>query len=76
MTISYVCRHCNTPLGSIDSPHVTELQLGFNSLTPDERRDIIAYDLSGDVIVKITCDYCNEALESNPELNLVGNPLQ
>ncbi|MEC0179036.1 anti-sigma-F factor Fin family protein [Paenibacillus favisporus] len=76
MAINYICRHCRTPLGKIDSSLVTDTQLGFHSLTPAERRDIIAYDLSGDVTVKVICDYCREALENNPELSLLANPLQ
>ncbi|MGF7049699.1 RNase P subunit RPR2 [Paenibacillus sp. DS2015] len=76
MAINYICRHCHTVLGTIESASVTEMQLGFHSLTPAERRDIIAYDLSGEVTVRVTCDYCNEALESNPELSLLSSPLQ
>lgn len=76
MAINYICRHCRTSLGRIDSAHVTDAQLGFHALTPAERRDIIAYDLSGEVTVRITCDYCREALENNPELSLLASPLQ
>jgi hypothetical protein len=50
--------------------------LGFHFLTPEERSDIIAYDSNGDVTVKVVCDYCREAVERNPELLLVVNPLQ
>jgi hypothetical protein len=45
-------------------------------LTPEERRDIISYNIDGDVTVKVVCDYCREALEENPELSLLANPLQ
>lgn len=76
MAIKYICRHCNSLLGTIDSTVITEMQLGLHSLTPAERRDIIAYDLSGDVTVRVTCEYCNEALETHPELSLISNPLQ
>lgn len=76
MAINYICRHCRTPLGTLDSTQVTDAQLGFHSLTSAERRDIIAYDLSGDVTVKVICDYCREALENNPELSLITSPLQ
>ncbi|WP_438348309.1 anti-sigma-F factor Fin [Paenibacillus sp. FA6] len=76
MSIKYICRHCQTVIGTIDSAIVTESQLGFHSLTPAERQDIIAYDLSGDVTVTITCDYCNDALTSHPELSLLSSPLQ
>lgn len=76
MAVNYICKHCKSSIGSIEGSSVTEQQLGFHSLTPEERSDIIAYDSSGNVTVKVVCDYCNEALSSNPDLMLVGNPLQ
>ncbi|AIQ66251.1 MULTISPECIES: anti-sigma-F factor Fin family protein [Paenibacillus] len=76
MAINYVCRHCRTFLGSIQKSDVTEMQLGLHSLTPAERRDIIAYDSDGEITVKVTCGYCKEALDNNPELSLLASPLQ
>ncbi len=76
MSIRYVCKHCSMSLGEIASEQVTEAQLGFHFLTPEERNDIITYNSSGDVIVKLVCDYCREALQSHPELALVSSPLQ
>ncbi|WP_342563708.1 anti-sigma-F factor Fin family protein [Paenibacillus sp. FSL R7-0345] len=76
MAIHYVCRHCRTFLGSINRSSITEIQLGLHSLTPAERRDIIAYDSDGEITVKVTCDYCKQALDNNPELSLLASPLQ
>ncbi|GAA3411759.1 anti-sigma-F factor Fin family protein [Paenibacillus hodogayensis] len=76
MAVKYVCRHCAASMGEIDNPQVNELQLGFHFLTPEERGDIITYNQSGDVLVKLTCDYCRKALDEHPELNLVASPLQ
>ncbi|WP_151737905.1 anti-sigma-F factor Fin family protein ['Paenibacillus yunnanensis' Narsing Rao et al. 2020] len=76
MAIHYVCRHCRTYLGSIDRSKFTEMQLGLQYLTPAERRDIIAYDADGEITVRVTCDYCKEALDNNPELSLLASPLQ
>ncbi|MNH83519.1 hypothetical protein D3C87_474670 [compost metagenome] len=76
MAVNYVCRHCRTFIGRIDSELVSESRLGFQFLTPDERRDIIAYDSNGEMTVRVTCDYCREALENHPELTLLSNPLQ
>ncbi|MFC5648892.1 anti-sigma-F factor Fin [Paenibacillus solisilvae] len=76
MAVNYICRHCKTSMGSIDSAQITESQLGFHFLTLEERSDIIAYNPNGDVTVKVVCDYCREAIESNPELLLVSSPLQ
>lgn len=76
MAVKYICRHCLTFQGEINSSAVSEAQLGFHFLTPEERRDIIAYNADGDVTVKVVCDFCREALETNPELSLLGTPLQ
>lgn len=76
MAINYICRHCRTFQGRIESNEISESQLGFDSLTPEERKDIIAYDFNGDVTVRVTCEHCREALEINPELSLLANPLQ
>jgi hypothetical protein len=76
MAITYLCRHCNTVVGRLEESQVTEQQLGFTSLTPDERRDIIAYDSNGDINVKVICEYCSEAIRNHPELALISNPLQ
>lgn len=75
MAVRYVCRYCRTPVGEI-SEQVSEFRLGFHSLTPEERNDIITYNSNGDVTVKLVCDYCNEALRNHPELSLISNPLQ
>lgn len=76
MAVNYICRHCKTPIGTINKPEITEHELGFHFLTPEERSDIIAYGLDGEITVKVICDYCREALDANPELALVVNPLQ
>lgn len=76
MAIKYKCRYCGTGIGEITDETVSEYQLGFHFLTPEERRDIISYDSTGDVTVKVICDYCKEAVDSNPELLLFESPLQ
>ncbi|RKN65746.1 anti-sigma-F factor Fin family protein [Paenibacillus ginsengarvi] len=76
MAVKYVCRHCATSLGEIDNALVSEAQLGFHFLTPEERSDIITYSQGGDILVRLTCDYCRKALDEHPELNMVANPLQ
>ena len=75
MSVKYICRHCHTFMGEIRDS-VSEYQLGFHFLTPEERRDIISYNMDGDVTVRVVCDYCREALETNPELSLLASPLQ
>lgn len=76
MTITYICRHCRMPIGEIRSDAISEFQLGFHNLTPEERGEMIAYDGQGGVVVKVTCEYCKQTLDSYPELSLLGNPLQ
>jgi hypothetical protein len=76
MSVKYICRHCLTFVGEINAGSISEQQLGFHFLTPEERRDIISYNMDGDVTVKVVCDYCREALEANPELSLLVSPLQ
>lgn len=74
--IKYVCKYCGQELGEFNDTVSNEEQLGFHSLTPIERESIITYMSNGDVVAKIICDYCQEALERNPELSLIPNPLQ
>lgn len=76
MSIKYVCRHCHTPIGEIMNDQISEYQLGFHFLTPEERKDIISYNSDSEVMVKVICDYCKEALDAHPELSLITNPLQ
>jgi hypothetical protein len=76
MSIKYICRHCHTKIGELDERQASESLLGFHFLTPEERQSIISYDLNGDTTVKVVCEYCKEALDANPELSLLGSPLQ
>lgn len=76
MAVNYVCRHCNMSLGRFESADVPEYRLGFQFLTAEERRRIIAYNSNGDVTVRLICDYCSQTLDAHPELALLSNPLQ
>lgn len=76
MSITYVCPHCKMTIGHIESRFVSEEKLGFHSLTLEERKDIITYNQKGDLVVRISCDYCQDAVSHNPELALIKNPLQ
>ncbi|MBO9597986.1 MAG: anti-sigma-F factor Fin family protein [Cohnella sp.] len=76
MAVNYVCRHCQMPLGRFESSEVSEYRLGFQFLTAEERKRIIAYNSNGDVTVRLICDYCSQTLDAHPELALLTNPLQ
>lgn len=67
MSITYVCRHCGQHVGTIEENHVTEEQLGFHKLTPEERSEIISYENDGSVVAQVTCEHCQEAIERQPE---------
>lgn len=47
MSVKYICRHCQSSIGEISRDQVSEYQLGFHFLTPEERSDIIAYNMDG-----------------------------
>ena len=77
MRIIYTCKHCKNNVGELDASYVDQHRLGFHSLTTEERVDIITYNQDEDcTYVKTICDFCQSALESNPDLSLVHNPLQ
>jgi hypothetical protein len=75
--IIYYCRHCNHYLGEVNVSGADDTRLGLRSLTPDEAADIITYNsIDNSIYVKTICEFCQEALEAHPELNLLSNPLQ
>ncbi|PCN43027.1 hypothetical protein B9C88_17555 [Brevibacillus laterosporus] len=76
MSYRYVCRCCGMKVGEIQHSNVSEWQLGFQFLTQQERQHIISKDEIGNTVVRVVCDYCKEALDQNPDLSVVGNPLQ
>ncbi|RKD22797.1 hypothetical protein BEP19_11150 [Ammoniphilus oxalaticus] len=73
MSIKYVCPYCKSIHGHIEASQVSEMQLGWHFLTPEERKHIISYEAGGDLVAHVTCDYCSEAVQRHPELT---NPLQ
>jgi hypothetical protein len=68
MTIRYICPHCGMQHAAIDHPEATEERLGLHSLTHAERSHIISYEANGDIIARVTCEYCSEAIHRYPEL--------
>jgi Protein of unknown function (DUF2757) len=71
MAYEYVCRYCHTLIGKIDHQEITEEQLGFDRLTPEEREDIITNDVYGNQQIRVVCETCQEVLESYPERSLL-----
>jgi hypothetical protein len=67
MSIQYICRYCQTKMGSLDGHELTESQLGFDQLTAEERADIITSDIDGSCQVRVVCESCQQLLERFPE---------
>ncbi|SEN64102.1 anti-sigma-F factor Fin family protein [Lihuaxuella thermophila] len=70
MAIDYICRYCNAFLGKLEGDGLTDQDLGFDQLTPEERKDIITSDANGNTRVRVVCESCQEMLDNNPDLSL------
>lgn len=75
MTITYVCPHCRTEMGTVERSWWSEFRLGFPMLTQEERDAMISYNKSGDMVVTVSCEYCEEANLTNPEFVLSSPPI-
>lgn len=61
MKLYYTCDCCVADIDIIEVDKIDEVRFGFDCLTPEERRDIIKTDTSGEIIyVKALCDKCIE----------------
>ncbi|NMM55254.1 anti-sigma-F factor Fin [Paenibacillus aquistagni] len=76
MSVNYVCKHCRTLIGRIDEPSIDRNRLGFDLLTRDEQDQYVQEHDNGDITVRMTCDYCLQAYQHNPELAGLATPLQ
>ncbi|MCF6094698.1 anti-sigma-F factor Fin family protein [Microaerobacter geothermalis] len=76
MAVHYICRYCRTHIGTINDPRVTESQLGFHLLSPDERNQILSYQPDGTVQANILCEHCQETIERYPEMSLLFTHVQ
>jgi hypothetical protein len=70
MEWEYICRYCQTVVGTVDASKVTEKQLGLDRLTPEERKDIITSNINGKQQVRIICETCQQTIDKNPDLLL------
>jgi hypothetical protein len=70
MSIRYVCKYCSAHVGEVERKVVSETELGFDQLTSAERTHILHYDTQGNMMVKVTCEHCQEVLDRHPELVL------
>lgn len=71
MRLEYICRYCHSLLGLIDRSELSDQQLGFDRLTPEEREDIITSNMNGIQQIRVICETCQQTLEENPEMHLL-----
>jgi hypothetical protein len=76
VAIHYNCRHCGAHVGSLERQSLSSNQLGFESLTQEERKEMLNYDGNGDIHVKTICEDCQESLERNPDYHALHTFLQ
>jgi hypothetical protein len=70
VAVFYTCRYCNF-CSVLEGNNYSDAQLGFDQLTPRERKAIITNNMSGYIRVHIVYDTCQRSLETNPELSLL-----
>lgn len=59
MRLIYICEHCGSYIDEINVSEINEELLGFDTLTSDEREELINIDWSRQVgTVKVICDNC------------------
>lgn len=76
VAIHYLCRHCQQTIGTLDAIEVDEQKLGFQTLTNEERLEMIEYDENGNLNVKVICETCQEALDRNPQFHQLDSFIQ
>ncbi|GAA0353463.1 anti-sigma-F factor Fin [Bacillus horti] len=76
MSYRYVCRYCNQQLGLLTNNQLNEQELGFHTLSPEEKENILKKQENGDTHVHIVCEHCQDTIQRHPELLLHPNILQ
>ncbi|MFC7372311.1 anti-sigma-F factor Fin [Fictibacillus iocasae] len=76
MAVHYNCRHCKAHIGTIQPADVSAEQLGFHALSDDEHKEMVSYTSDGDIHVKITCEDCQDALQTNPDYHALSHFIQ
>ncbi|MFK4996590.1 anti-sigma-F factor Fin [Bacillus sp. N9] len=67
--IHYYCRHCMAKMGTLEQASLEDDQLGIQTLTTQEREEMISYDLNGDTHIQAICEDCHDAYTKNPDLH-------
>lgn len=67
MRVRYICDLCGAMVSDLNLEVLDEQKLGFTTLTPEERADIIRADGAGGLIVSSICDDCADTGSTQAE---------
>ncbi|WP_226038371.1 anti-sigma-F factor Fin family protein [Aquibacillus saliphilus] len=76
MAVVYQCNHCGNVIGQLDQQVIDTSTLGFNELSNQDRKEMIEYQVNGDIKIKTICEDCQESLENNPHYHELDNFIQ
>lgn len=63
MKLMYYCEYCHRLVDTLEVEHLDETALGFDILSPEERKELLQWSKNGRVgFVKIICEDCEENL--------------
>ncbi len=72
MRILYYCHNCGDFIDELSVDKIDESKLGFDLLTQEEKKDIMKWNKSGDILyVGSVCDACYQELS-----NMLGDDLE
>lgn len=66
MPIVYKCRHCGHFIGELKHEVVSTSSLGLDTLSAQDKQEMIEYKKNGDVHVQAICESCEGALHEHP----------
>jgi len=67
LSIIYKCRHCQQVIGTIKQEVVDVSMLGWDQLSSEDKKEMIQYQSSGDIHIKVICEDCEDSLKLHPE---------
>lgn len=76
MAIVYKCRHCKQLIGRIEQAFVDTTALGWQTLTANERKEMVHYATNGDIEMHVICEDCQETLEHYPDYHALDTFIQ
>lgn len=75
MRLIYICDQCNSYIDEIEIPDIDESMLGFNTLTMEERDELVKLDWDRQIgTVKAICDQCLNKLMETEEVPMQKAP--